>query len=144
MISVTSDGKHGSKFTPPCATAMLAQSKVGRVFPCSAQADHVHVDHVSKLLLDSVLSPARLGELSYVLATGNNAIDISEYKQELKGHQGCYTLFLENATWLLWVLRAVELFAYRMVLGRRVAEKINGCYSMYDHFLIYTLSLIHI
>jgi len=137
MISVSSCGTHGSCFTPPCATGMLAQAKVGRVFPGMANADHVYVDQVSGLLLDSVRVEPRLGEMRYVLGTGNSAVRPEGFKRELKGDTGCYTLFFSKrcpAT-VVWFLRFVELLLYRLVLGSRLADKIGSCYSMYDHFL---------
>eukprot|EP00656_Telonema_subtile_P037444 TRINITY_DN4165_c0_g1_i1.p1 TRINITY_DN4165_c0_g1~~TRINITY_DN4165_c0_g1_i1.p1 ORF type:complete len:297 (-),score=52.80 TRINITY_DN4165_c0_g1_i1:14-904(-) len=140
MISVSSDGNYGSRFTPPCATGMLAQSKVGRVFPGSASADHVYVDQVSRLLLDSVLCERKLGEMRYVMGTGDSSVRPADFKEALRGDKGCYTLFFYAwfPLWIVSFLRMLELFAYRIVLGSRISEKIGGCYSMYDHFLTET------
>merc|ERR1719460_2973937 len=125
MISVSSDGRHGSRFTPPCATGLLAQSRVGRVFPSSAHADHVHVDHVSEHLLSSVHKHTDADEIQFVSATGNSAIRVHEYKRALMGPDGCYTLFLNSPAWLVWLLRLIELTVYRIVLGSKIANKIG-------------------
>lgn len=136
MISISSDGKYGSRFTPPCATGMLAQSQVGRVFPGSAHADHVYVDHVSRLLLDSVLREGTLGEMSYVMGTGDSSVRPQEFKQRVQG-KGCHTFFFDKGfpVWVVWLLRWAELFVYRLVLGPKMSQRIGACYSMYDHFL---------
>merc|ERR1712166_113092 len=145
MISVSSDGEYGSKFTPPCATALLAASRVGRVFSGTANADHVHVDQVSALLLQSIMLPEEqlLNEPAFVLATGNNAIKPKNYENQMRGTSGCYTLFLERPVtgatqWLVFLLRWIELSVYWVVLGAKIAERIGKVYQNYDHFLTHT------
>jgi len=142
IISCSSDGTYGSRFTPPCATGMLAQSKLGRVFPRTANADHVHCDHVSRMLLNTATNSHTKGSVPVVLATGNCAIKPDEYKYQLMGDTGCYTLFFDMRVWwqcwIVYVLRAIELMMIRLLVGAKIANLIGTVYSNYDHFLTET------
>eukprot|EP00656_Telonema_subtile_P024710 TRINITY_DN26886_c0_g1_i1.p1 TRINITY_DN26886_c0_g1~~TRINITY_DN26886_c0_g1_i1.p1 ORF type:complete len:462 (+),score=54.99 TRINITY_DN26886_c0_g1_i1:92-1477(+) len=142
IISCSSDGSYGSRFTPPCAMGMLSQSKVARCFPGTAHADHVHVDHVSQFLLDTASAVKTRGEVPVCLATGNSAIIVPDFKHNLQGSAGCYSLFFDLRkpvnVWLIWLLRTVELLVYRVVLGKKMASLIGTVYYNYDHFLTET------
>jgi len=141
MISVSSDGKVGSMWTPPCATALLAQSKVARVFPGTACADHVYVDKASELLLKSVQLPREqlLQKAQFVLATGNSAVKPQIFENEMRGSEGCCTVFMSKRWfWVIPLLRAVELLMYRLVLGAKMASRIGKVYQNYDHFLTHS------
>eukprot|EP00657_Telonema_sp_P-1_P003162 TRINITY_DN1763_c0_g1_i13.p1 TRINITY_DN1763_c0_g1~~TRINITY_DN1763_c0_g1_i13.p1 ORF type:complete len:129 (+),score=22.74 TRINITY_DN1763_c0_g1_i13:164-550(+) len=123
---------------------MLAQAKVGRVFPSTAKADHVHVDHVSQFLLKCVSQPSNIGEVPVVLATGNCAIRVAEYKHRLMGETGCSSLFLDATKkryrLLMRCLRCLELAVYKLMLGPKVSHIIGSVYTVsYTHLTLPTI-----
>jgi len=142
IISCSSDGTYGSRFTPPCAMGMLAQSKLGRVFPRTANADHVHCDHVSRMLLDTATAPHSRGAVPVVFGTGNCAIKVPEFKYRLMGDTGCTTVFFDLRVWwqawIVFFLRAIELMTIRLFVGAKISKLIGTVYSNYDHFLTET------
>ena len=134
MISVSSDGSVGSRYTPPCATAEFCGYPVGRFWgEKEGILNHVHVDHVAQRLDRSMTAPIDGTGLEVVWATGAS-IPAREFAERFTKGEGCRKHYLGTPTWTLWLLRICELLISFFVYGPTLTRRVLKCYRMYDHF----------
>lgn len=135
IISCSSDGLVGSRFTPPCSVGLAMQSPGARFWHYSPTlVDIVHVDAVSHLLLQTVDKPfeSKKGNAIVVMATGNSSL-VKEYYCDRLVYKGKFIFFLSNRA-VVHALRLLELALYHALLGSKMARMFRKLYRSFDYF----------
>jgi nucleoside-diphosphate-sugar epimerase len=135
IISCSSDGEHGSRFTPPCGLAQVFRSAGGRLFyKAETNVDFVFVDYVSKLAIKTLSKPFvwKKEGATVVMATGSSNTTKWQFIHETK-YEG-KTMYYPASRTVFNVLRFLEILCYRVFIGAKMARIMTIVYDNYDHF----------